>query len=88
MDNQIDERLTLNVKSTGMDEMLNAVAENLFGRPRKSGFCVQCGREVRPEDFRDELSLKEYKISALCQECQDEIFQQPDEEEWVDGESY
>ena len=24
--------------------------------------------------FRDELSLKEYKISGMCQDCQDEIF--------------
>ena len=24
--------------------------------------------------FRDELSRKEYKISALCQHCQDEMF--------------
>tara|TARA_Y100000004_G_C8802160_1_gene363921 strand:- start:180 stop:425 length:246 start_codon:yes stop_codon:yes gene_type:complete len=24
--------------------------------------------------FRDELSKKEYKISALCQDCQDDMF--------------
>ena len=24
--------------------------------------------------FRDELSKKEYEISALCQDCQDEMF--------------
>ncbi len=30
-------------------------------------------------DFRDELSSKEYKISSLCQNCQDETFGGPDE---------
>ena len=26
------------------------------------------------EDFRDNLSRKEYSISGLCQDCQDEFF--------------
>lgn len=26
------------------------------------------------EEFRDELSRKEYQISGLCQNCQDEVF--------------
>lgn len=31
--------------------------------------------------FRDHLSGKEYHISGLCQECQDEVFDADDEEE-------
>jgi len=32
--------------------------------------------------FRDELSAKEYYISGLCQDCQDEIFQpHPEDDE-------
>jgi len=33
---------------------------------------IGCGRPITP--FRDNLSLKEYRISGLCQECQDKIF--------------
>jgi hypothetical protein len=37
--------------------------------------CAFCGSEkIKPEDFRDDLSRKEYSISALCQQCQDGIF--------------
>ena len=34
--------------------------------------CPFCG--VVPEGFRDLLSAKEYVISGLCQDCQDETF--------------
>ena len=43
--------------------------------------CAWCGassKKVR-EGFRDELSKKEYQISALCQKCQDEVFGGSDE---------
>jgi len=33
---------------------------------------IGCGKPIGP--FRDNLSLKEYRISGLCQECQDKIF--------------
>ena len=39
------------------------------------GECPSCGAIINPEtDFRDELSRKEYHISGLCQECQDQVF--------------
>ena len=34
--------------------------------------CVTCGGEARI--FRDEISRKEYTISAMCQDCQDKVF--------------
>lgn len=39
---------------------------------RAQGLCPICGREVG--DFKDDLSRKEFAISGLCQQCQDEIF--------------
>ena len=33
---------------------------------------IGCGKSV--EGFRDALSKREYSISGLCQNCQDEIF--------------
>lgn len=36
--------------------------------------CPLCGNPVNFEDFRDDLSRREFKISGLCQKCQDEVF--------------
>lgn len=35
---------------------------------------IGCGRSVNTTGFRDERSLREFRISGLCQECQDLIF--------------
>jgi hypothetical protein len=32
-------------------------------------------------EFRDELSVKEFKISGMCQSCQDEVFDEVVEED-------
>ncbi len=40
----------------------------------KLGKCPLCSKEVSKYDFKDDLSLKEFKISGMCQECQDEMF--------------
>lgn len=32
-----------------------------------------CGKPI--QSFRDEISAREHKISGLCQECQDKIFE-------------
>lgn len=34
--------------------------------------CSWCGNEII--SFKDELSEKEFKISGMCQECQDKTF--------------
>ena len=36
--------------------------------------CPNCGRRVDENEFRDELSRKEYDISGFCQRCQDMVF--------------
>ena len=38
----------------------------------KKYFCASCGKEAK--GFKDHLSAKEFTISHLCQECQDEVF--------------
>jgi len=38
--------------------------------------CVFCGRSVDISSFVDNLSLEEYKISGLCQECQNDMFRE------------
>ena len=36
--------------------------------------CAFCAKKVNTDDFRNELSAKEYHISGLCQKCQDNVF--------------
>jgi len=41
---------------------------------KEAGICVLCQQPA--SSFRDELSRREYDISILCQECQDEVFEE------------
>lgn len=41
--------------------------------------CVQCKKPVVDSDFRDETSRKEYYLIAICQSCQDKMFESEDE---------
>jgi len=43
--------------------------------------CVTCPNPILDMDFRDEISIKEYGISGMCQECQDRVFGEPEEED-------
>lgn len=36
--------------------------------------CPMCGDKIDDTKFKDKLSAREFKISGLCQKCQDEIF--------------
>lgn len=40
----------------------------------KTHICPFCGREIDTSAFKDELSIKEFQISGLCQNCQDYFF--------------
>ena len=48
------------------------------------GKCVVCGGDAI--EFKDDISAKEYTISGLCQECQDEAFEEEEdpcnEQDW------
>lgn len=38
----------------------------------EDGFCPSCAGEAN--GFRDKLSVAEFRISGLCQNCQDAVF--------------
>jgi len=42
------------------------------------GVCTYCA--ITLDDFRDEISAKEYSISGMCQTCQDKTFGISEEE--------
>lgn len=39
-----------------------------------TGWCPFCNVKVTVADLRDDLSVREFHISGLCQKCQDDIF--------------
>lgn len=39
-----------------------------------AGRCPTCQSGISEEDFRDELSKREFGISGMCQSCQDSVF--------------
>ena len=41
---------------------------------QKARLCIVCHREA--VIFTDELSLREYAISTMCQNCQDNVFKE------------
>ena len=57
-------------KSPEIKEFLEAV----FGRSSsiENQVCTSCGESAK--DFQDKMSRREYSISGLCQQCQDEVF--------------
>lgn len=64
-------------KALAIDAMLTA----LTGRSRQQyiaeHICMTCGKPA--EHFSNELSIREYTISGMCQACQDSVFAEPNE---------
>ena len=54
----------------------SAIERFLGGRTKaiEEDRCVFCPKKVIINQFRNQISLKEYRISGLCQSCQDEMF--------------
>lgn len=54
------------MKQMGLGDMVDNI---------KKGICPFCGKKINSEtEFRDSLSITEYYISGLCQQCQDDFF--------------
>ena len=61
--------------------MLEAVKGIKIGKNKETagdlidqGRCPICAKPIKLTDFRDPISANEYKISGLCQACQDITF--------------
>lgn len=65
-------------KSKEVKKFLDNFTEKSFGKSKtkceEQKICVFCHNVINMEDFRDDLSRKEYSISGLCQKCQDDMF--------------
>ena len=56
-----------------LEQYKENLSMKLFGRSailaKAGNQCVECGKPA--DKFRDDVSAREYKISACCQDCQD-----------------
>jgi hypothetical protein len=72
-------------RTPGMQKDVDAIYKKISGKTLtqhlNDNTCWGCGQDVLKKGFRDELSVKEYTISALCQKCQDITFEEPEEDE-------
>ena len=63
-------------KSTAITNVIDNLSISMGRQSRtgaiKTDTCVMCKKPAI--EFKDELSKKEYTISGMCQECQDNIF--------------
>ena len=55
-------------------EIMKAVGFEKAVKDIKAEKCPTCGEYVSANNFRDRLSLEEFRISGMCQVCQDSIF--------------
>jgi len=65
-------------RSKELQSLLDTFAKKAFGisqtEAKEKNICVCCSKPIKMEDFKDQLSIKEYGISGLCQKCQDDTF--------------
>ena len=56
--------------------IIDELGKMAFGRTKSEalakGICIKCGKP--PGKFSDELSEKEWRITRMCQDCQDEFY--------------
>lgn len=63
-------------KASAIDNLITSIFGDRQSAIRQD-ICARCSKPATV--FHDELSMKEYTISGLCQACQDEAFAADDE---------
>ena len=61
-------------KSNVVQAFIDEMAKEMFGWDGDEAHCKICNAQVNRADFIDELSIREYDISGMCQKCQDDFF--------------
>jgi len=56
------------------EELLRKLRFNRQADAVKQGKCPTCGETIDLDDFKDDLSRREFRISGMCQKCQDKTF--------------
>lgn len=66
------------MESSKKSSQINTVITDLTGNDRKENIeqniCVFCHKEGDITNFNENLSLREFSISRICQDCQYKVF--------------
>ena len=62
-------RLTAKTSKKSLGDMMQE-----FSDLKDQGRCPFCSQHVVLDDFRDNISKREFQISGLCQACQDDVY--------------
>lgn len=55
-------------------DLIAGLARMCFGASPRPGRCLRCEKLVdESKNFRSTAALAEYKLSGLCQQCQDSV---------------
>ena len=65
---------TPTVKAPALESAISAITGGDRREAITSKTCPCGGSTVTLDSFKDELSLKEFHISGMCQTCQDSVF--------------
>ena len=60
------------LKAKPIDTLLTSITGRNRPEVIRADLCMTCGKAA--VEFRDDLSIKEYSISGMCQKCQDGVF--------------
>jgi len=63
-------------KSVEINKQINFISGTDRVEQITNNLCTWCKGDVTK--FKDSDSMKEYRISGLCQNCQDEVFKEED----------
>ena len=55
-----------------LDKITTKAFDTTQDKAEKKAVCISCGKPIL--GFKDEVSVKEYRITGMCQECQDEVY--------------
>ena len=65
-------------RSKELQSFLDKFTKKAFGmsqtEAKEKNVCPFCHKPINMEDFKDQLSIKEFRMSGLCQKCQDDTF--------------
>jgi hypothetical protein len=59
-------------KAVAVEKFLNTMTVIPRMNAIENNVCALCGKDA--SKFKDEISVREFAISGLCQSCQDEVF--------------
>jgi len=59
-------------KAPAIDMFMSLVTGKSREQQIAAGLCMWCPKDAKV--FKDDLSRSEYRISGMCQECQDKTF--------------